>query len=64
MIAYDTIDATIKESKLLIKKYRTTPFNKIPKHDLEAFNVAWIMLQAAWGFKKFQAYIKDPDSET
>lgn len=50
---------TIDESKAILEKYKSTPFVAIPKEDVEKFNVAWIIVQAAIGQKAFRAFVTD-----
>lgn len=60
----DLSEQCIEQSKKLIRKYRKTPYAKIPECDRGALEYACVTLQRKWGLEKFQKYVKEIDDET
>lgn len=56
------LDKFIAESKSVLRRYLNTPMRDIPANDREKFNVAWIIVQAAIGRKKFDDFLKGIES--
>lgn len=56
------LDDVIAESKSILRRYKSTPLSKIPANDKEKFNVAWVIVQAALGRKKFEDFLEGIES--
>lgn len=56
------MDDLISESKSILRRYMNLPLSKIPANDLEKFNLAYVVVQAALGREKFRMFLKGIES--